>query len=90
MASHLLTSAITAIAYGVVAWWLFWIVFSYRKLGPSLVGVAVHLLIVAIRTTIIVLVPGADMWDWSNIHRLTICIAALCALLGGWRLWGQA
>lgn len=82
----ILTQTLTAVAYGIVSWWLFWIALNYQQLGPSVIGIALHLLVVAIRTAIILSVPGADSWDWSTIHRVTISVAAICALWGGLRL----
>lgn len=83
---------LTALMYGLVAWWMAWVCLHYPKLALSLGGVAFHLFIVGIRVLIQQTVPGADGWDWPNIHRATITIAALCALVGGYRLrwweWG--
>lgn len=68
--------AVTA-AYAVTALWFLRCATYYITLRWSLLGIGVHMAVVTLRTGLQVAYPASLAWDWLEVHRITITLAAM-------------
>jgi hypothetical protein len=70
------------IGYGLIPIGLLWTIFYYPDVRYRLMGIFLHMLVVAIKQALLVAYPQLIMFDWIDIHRATAILAGLCLLYG--------
>ena len=83
MADNILIT-IGAIGYGIIPIGLIRMWFHYPTLRIKLSGITVHMAFVSFKAAALAIAPYTVAWDWSDLHRVTAAIAAVCFIYGMW------
>lgn len=83
MADNILIT-IGAIGYGIIPIGLIRMWFHYPTLRIKLSGITVHMVLVSFKAAALAIAPYTVAWDWSDLHRVTAAIAAVCFIYGMW------